>query len=135
MARTHRTDDIELTLRCSSIMLNFVRVQSALCKHLAVCPLTARQQSTCTLFQLNSKPIPNGSLFEQRSNTIVQLTDGLTGRKVDLTAINDRNMTRKTPASITREKKNVQKIENEMQNIQIVLTYHMKNGSEKYNLT
>lgn len=114
MARTHRTDDIELTLRCSSIMLNFVRVQSALCKHLALCPLTARQQSTCTLFQLNSKPIPNGSLFEQRSNTIVQLTDGLTGRKVDLTAINDRNMTRKTPASITREKKNVQKIENKM---------------------
>lgn len=121
MARTHRTDDIELTLRCSSIMLNFVRVQSALCKHLAVCPLTARQQSTCTLFQLNSKPIPNGSLFEQRSNTIVQLNDGLTGRKVDLTAINDRNMTRKTPASTTRDrKKNVQKIENQMHNTQIV---------------
>lgn len=117
-------------------MLNFVRVQSALCKHLALCPLTARLQSTCTLFQLNSKPIPNGSLFEQRSNTIVQLNDGLTGRKVDLTAINDRNMTRKTPASSTKDKKKcTEKRKSNAQHTYCASTYHMKNGSEKYNLT
>lgn len=39
------------------------------------------------------------SVWTKIFNTIVQLNDGLTGRKVDLMAINDRNMTRKTPAS------------------------------------